>query len=106
MNEDFKSNVLLAAALRLQSECYMLLFEHRQAMQSLKLSLELAWKTNNTEDEIKVYDRLAMCWFYLGDLDKSKYYRYRQMQGVVEPADSQARQVYEAVRFCYEVSRK
>lgn len=43
VNEDYSSPIIQAAALTMQSDCLMLMFEHEKAMQSLKALLELAW---------------------------------------------------------------
>ena len=42
------------------------------------------------------YDKIAINYFYLGDLTKSKFYQDRMMRGQNEPKDSKLRMIYKA----------
>mmetsp|Transcript_41594 Transcript_41594/g.39987 ORF Transcript_41594/g.39987 Transcript_41594/m.39987 type:complete len:118 (-) Transcript_41594:875-1228(-) len=42
------------------------------------------------------YDKIAINYFYLSDLDKAKYYQERMLRGQFEPSDSKLRKIYEA----------
>ncbi len=48
----------------------MALGEYEKASKSLRFLLEASFKHGSTDEEIYVYDRLALCNFYLGSLDK------------------------------------
>ena len=42
------------------------------------------------------YDKIAINYFYLSDLDKAKYYQERMMRGQFEEKKSKLRKIYEA----------
>jgi len=47
-------------------------------------ALELAWDQQHEEEEVKAYDNLALCFFYMGDLQKARYYNDRMQRGKIE----------------------
>jgi len=46
--------------------------------------LQLAWFTQNIDMEMSAYDNLAIQYFYLGELERSKYYNDRMCRGKFE----------------------
>ncbi len=65
-------------------KCYQLLKEFQKAVICFKKQLQLAWFNNSIEMEMKAYDNLAIQYFYLGELDRSKYYNDRIYRGKFE----------------------
>ena len=55
--------------------------------------LQLAWKENLKESEMHAYDHLGVQYFYLGKLDKAKYYHERMMRGQFESQKSPLREL-------------
>lgn len=53
--------------------------------------LQYAWKENNIEYEMQSYDYLGLQYFYLGKLDKAKYYHERMVRGQFESKKSNLR---------------
>ena len=45
--------------------------------------MEYAWINNDTEFEIRAYEKISIQYFYLGDLQKSKYYHERGLRGQI-----------------------
>jgi len=84
----------------------MLMMEHRKAIKALKLFLEHAWLTNNFAAEMITYDKLSVCYFYLGELDKSKYYKLKHTKGLGEEEGNKIREVYKAVRKNYALAKR
>ena len=67
---------------------------YEEAITTIKFELEQAFILNDTQCEVKAYESLAICHFYLTNLRKSSYYLTRLMKGIVEPPDSEIRQAY------------
>ena len=68
--------------------CYQHLKKYENAIKSHKKQLEIAWVVNDRQHELKAYDYLGMQYYYLGELNKSKYYNDRKMRGICEKKDS------------------
>jgi hypothetical protein len=51
--------------------------------------------TNNIDAELATYDYLAIQYYYLGDLDKSRYYHTRMHRGKFEGKLSKIRTISE-----------
>jgi hypothetical protein len=58
--------------------------EHEEAVKQFKKMLQLAWQEGNQEMELKAYDLVSVDYYYLGDLEKSKYYHDRYIRGKSE----------------------
>jgi hypothetical protein len=40
---------------------------------------------------VKCYEKMALCYFYLGDLHKCQYYFVKGEKGMIEPSNSGVR---------------
>ena len=74
---------------------YSLLKNYENSIKCHKKQLQLAWKTHDTQEELRAYEQLGMQYYYHGKLDKSKYYNDRYMRGKLEKVDSKIRTLYE-----------
>ena len=63
----------------------MILGDYQQALKSWRFVLEKSFKLVYTELEVQVYEKLALCNFYLGNLEKCQYYQSRRDKGIQEP---------------------
>lgn len=63
---------------------YRLMNDNEGAVKTFKKLLQLAWQEQDTAMEMTAYDNLAIDYFYLGQLSKSKYYHERTMRGKME----------------------
>lgn len=52
--------------------------------------LQFSWVTNSYEGEIDAFDQLALQYFYLGDIEKTKYHK-RSICGIREKVNSYSR---------------
>lgn len=77
------------------TKCYQLLKEYDKALICAKKQLVLAWHIQNSEAEIKAYGSIAIQYFHLGDVDKSKYYNDRMLRGKCEAKFSIVRKMSE-----------
>ncbi|KAL4442357.1 hypothetical protein ABPG74_005698 [Tetrahymena malaccensis] len=50
--------------------------------------LRLSWLLQNENHELKAYDQLGKCYYYLGDLEKAYYYHEKMMIGEIEKDQS------------------
>ena len=64
--------------------------DYNRAIICFKKMLQFAWITNSYEGEINSFEQLALQYFYLGDLEKTKYHK-RWISGTREKPDSYAR---------------
>lgn len=76
-------------ALRMKANCEMALKNHKEAITTLKFLLESSFRGKNLLSEIFVYEKLAICHFYLGELDRARYYFVKMVRGLVEPDNSE-----------------
>ena len=65
-------------------KCYQNLKEFKKAVICYKKQLQLAWFNQNIDMEMSAYDNLAIQYFYLGELERSKYYNDRMCRGKFE----------------------
>lgn len=70
---------------------YKLVKNYRLALINFKRMLQLAWYLDNQKYELMAYDMIGMQYFYLGDIERSKYYHERMWQGVTESKSSPMR---------------
>ncbi len=68
---------------------------YENAIKCFKKQLELSWRTNDVAEELKAYESLGMQYYYLGKLDRAKYYNDRCMRGKIEKKDSKIRALYD-----------
>lgn len=55
--------------------------EYENAIKCFKKQLEISWSKSDYEGEMNAYDKIAINYFYLSDLEKAKYYQERMMRG-------------------------
>ena len=48
--------------------------EYENAIKCFKKMLEVAWSKGDYHSEMQAYDKIAINYFYLSDLEKAKYY--------------------------------
>jgi hypothetical protein len=59
----------------------------------LKKALRVCWIANNSSVEIKVYELLAIQYFYMQDLTKGRQFQDRATRGKLEGVNSSSRKV-------------
>lgn len=47
-----------------------------------------------------------MCHFYLGELDRAKYYLVKMMRGMIEPENSEIQVIYKNLRLNYQMAKQ
>jgi len=57
---------------------------HSKAADMFRLMLKLAWVLKDANMELKAYQHMSNEHFYLGDLEKSKYYSIRHTGGLLD----------------------
>ena len=87
-------------ALEMKSSSEMFLHNYESAIVSLRFLLEKAFILKDHQQEFVVYEKMALCYFYLSDLERSNYYCRRMMRGLFEP-DSDLRKIYIQLRENY-----
>lgn len=75
--------------------------QYKDAKKTLKLCLECSWIEDSLEAEMLVYEKLALCHFYEGELEDSEFYIIRYLTGITEPHNSETRAVYKNIRKNY-----
>ena len=73
--------------------CYKLIRKYQLALINYKKLLQWAWAENSTEWELRAYDCIGMGYFYLGEIEKSKYYHQRMWEGICEDPESAVRKM-------------
>jgi ABC-type antimicrobial peptide transport system ATPase subunit len=63
--------------------------------------LESAFRVNDQASEILVYEKMSLCHFYIGELEKAKYYLVKMTRGLIEPQNSEIRIIYRNLRQNY-----
>lgn len=71
--------------------CYKLVKQYRSALINFKKLLQLAWYRGHKGWELKAYDYIGIAYYYLGELEKSKYYHKRMWEGIYESENSAVR---------------
>lgn len=46
--------------------------------------MRYSWLLNNTNDEIKAYDYIGVCYYYQGKIDYANHYHEKMVDGIVE----------------------
>lgn len=64
--------------------CYAHFRMYSNALKCHKKQLTLAWKVNDAKEEMRSYEMIGRMYYYLGRLDKSKYYNDRSLRGKTE----------------------
>ena len=78
-------------ALKLLALCQIKLQEYKPCVRTLKLCLEQAFRVEDRRVEMFCYGKLALCYFYLGNLELTKYFKHKQDTGMCEHPDSRIR---------------
>ena len=55
--------------------------------------LKVAWENGNKEIELIAFDRMGMCHYYLGDMERAAYYHDRMVRGKHESNTSDIRKI-------------
>lgn len=55
--------------------------------------LQVSWITNKEKYEVQAYDLIGIQNYYMGDLDKAKFFHSKTIGGVIEPKDSEIRKL-------------
>jgi hypothetical protein len=76
---------IVAEVYKLKASCEMAKLQHEEALMTLKFLIEQAFIYNDTETEVFVYEKNALCWFYLANIEKCKYYVSKGLKNLVEP---------------------
>ena len=92
MDKDFETKMY---AYKQIGYCYQQIKEYELALKCFKKQLQIAWHINSHEGEMSAFDNLAIQYFYLGDLEKSKYYNDRMVRGKKEASFSMIRKISE-----------
>ena len=71
--------------------CYRQLRFHERATDYFKYSLSIAWEINDQVAEMRNYNNLAVEYFYVGNIEKTKLYHDRVFRGRIEHANSTAK---------------
>lgn len=79
----------------------MALKEHAKAITTLKFLLECSFRAKDQVSEIFVNEKLAICHFYLGELDRARYYFVKMFRGLFEPENSEIKVIYKNLRANY-----
>eukprot|EP00347_Sterkiella_histriomuscorum_P018601 403344892 len=75
-------------------DCFSQSYEkdHKMALKCYKKVLEQAWISNDLSCEIKAYEKISVQYYYIGDLQRSKYYHEKALRG--ETIDDDLRRVF------------
>ena len=68
--------------------------EYTMGVKCHKKQLEIAWMCNDEVNELRAYEMIGKCYFYLGEITKCKIYHDRSQFGRVEDRDSKIRQIF------------
>ncbi|CAI2383459.1 unnamed protein product [Moneuplotes crassus] len=67
---------------------------HKTAIEMFKRMLQSAWILKLSQEELKAYHHLSIEYYYLEELDKSRYYLEKYLQGDLENDNSIIKQIY------------
>jgi len=73
--------------------CFQAVHNHPMAIFYYVKLLQTAWLCNSTRYELLAYDLMGVQYYYMGDLEKAKYYHQSMMAGEVEPKHSELRKL-------------
>jgi len=96
MAEEIEQDRVKLHAYALLGSCYQFMKEYENAIKCFKKQLEISWSKGDYQGEMLAYDKIAINYFYLSDLEKAKYYQERMMRGQFEGKKSKLRKIYEA----------
>lgn len=96
MAEEVENDKMRLHAYSLLGSCYQFMKEYENAIKCFKKQLEISWSKGDYQGEMMAYDKIAINYFYLSDLEKAKYYQERMMRGQFEGKKSKLRKIYEA----------
>ena len=65
----------------------------REAIILFKKALAYAWRINDIENEVIIYDYLGQTYFAEGKMKKAAYYHTRYIQNELEPFSSAIRKI-------------
>lgn len=74
MAEEVEQDKIRLQAYALLGSCYQFMKEYENAIKCFKKQLEISWSKSDYEGEMNAYDKIAINYFYLSDLEKAKYY--------------------------------
>ncbi|CAI2387411.1 unnamed protein product [Moneuplotes crassus] len=107
--EATKDNILKCHVYTEMGLCYQHLKEYKKAVRCFKKLLETSWKMEDKFQEARAFDYLGVQYFYLGNIEKSKYYHSRWLNGSYEPNTSNIRKVYSSIskrKFNYPITKE
>jgi len=84
--------------------CYIKTKQYELGLLIQKQILVLAWKMNDRKQETIAFDKIGMCYYYLNEIDKAKFFHDKSMNADLEPVDSSLRIL--ALRELEEVYRR
>ncbi|CAI2382136.1 unnamed protein product [Moneuplotes crassus] len=67
---------------------------HKIAIEMFKRMLQSAWILKKTQEELKAYHHLSLEYYYLEELNKSRYYLEKYLKGNIEKDNSIIKQIY------------
>jgi len=73
--------------------CLMHMNDREKALKAFKCQLQVAWHLNHYLGELSSYENIAITYFYLGKIEKSKYYIDRFYQGKTEAMFSAVKKI-------------
>ena len=80
-------------AYKQMGHCFAKQEKYDEAIICFKHLIALAWTTNSPEAESAAYDALSIMHFYIGNIEKSKFYDHQFLSGLTEPETSQVRKI-------------
>jgi len=72
--EEAENDKMRLHAYLMLGNCYQLMKEYENAIKCYKKQLEISWSKGDYAGEMMAYDKIAINYFYLSDLEKAKYY--------------------------------
>lgn len=70
---------------------YRMNSEFDKALKRYFKMLDYSLKINSKDSEIKAYSNIGMCYYYLGEIEKSAPFERRAVMGILEPRESRLR---------------
>ncbi len=64
--------------------CAKIAKDYDASIKILKKALQYAWKINDGDKEIMIYDYIGMSYFYMGDIKNAEIYHVRYVEGSSE----------------------
>ena len=56
-----------------------MLLQYKKALLCYKKELRLAWYMKDIRNELEIYDKIGIVYYYLGDIQRASYYNGRMM---------------------------